>query len=201
MPKLFIDVSGPDNTQYEFMDAAGNKQFTSTSSVDLIDGTTSTDIYQYEHVGSISQGHLVATIKWPANTFRDPTLVLHPDVDSGDTGRTTKLPLSTNHIRQSLNLVTKGRSRAHWRRIPQTDKLALFAGHTREKRLIADECHRAGKRWLQIEGKPVHHCSITDVEIVASWIAVNRTSCQSKGLFSFALPRCFSKCFSLSNHS
>ncbi|CAE7218239.1 unnamed protein product [Rhizoctonia solani] len=153
MPKLFIDNYGADDAQYAFMDAAGSKQFTSTSSIDLIDGTMSTDIYQYEHGGPISQGHLVATIKWPSNTFRDPTLILHPDVDSGDTGRTTKLPLSTNHIRQSLNLVTKGHSRAHWRRIPETDKLALFAGHTREKRLIADECHRAGKRWLQIEGK------------------------------------------------
>ncbi|QRW19376.1 flavin-containing monooxygenase/FMO family protein [Rhizoctonia solani] len=194
MPKLFIDQPGNDETQYAFMDAAGNKQFTSTSSVDLIDGTTSTDIY--EHTGMISHGHLVATIKWPSNNFRDPSLILYPDVDSGDTGHTTRLPLSTNHIKQSLNLVTKGHSRAHWRRIPETDKLALFAGHHREKRLIADECHRAGKRWLQIEGKLVHHCSITDVEIIASWIAVNKTNCQSKGLFSFALPRYFSKCFS-----
>ncbi|KAH7345052.1 hypothetical protein B0J17DRAFT_638138 [Rhizoctonia solani] len=200
MPKLFIDNNGTNDSQYAFMDAAGNKQFTSSSSVDLIDGAISTDIYQYEHAGQISHGHLVATIKWPSNTFRDPTLILYPDVDSGDTARTTKLQLSTNHIRQSLNLVTKAHSRAHWRRIPETDKLALFAGHNREKRLIADECHRAGKRWLQIEGKPVHHCSITDVEIVASWIAINKTHTQSKGLFSFALPRCFSKCFSL-NHS
>ncbi|KAF8680217.1 Metal-independent alpha-mannosidase [Rhizoctonia solani] len=158
MPKLFIDQPGNDETQYAFMDAAGNKQFTSTSSVDLIDGTTSTDIY--EHTGMISHGHLVATIKWPSNNFRDPSLILYPDVDSGDTGHTTRLPLSTNHIKQSLNLVTKGHSRAHWRRIPETDKLALFAGHHREKRLIADECHRAGKRWLQIEGKLVHHSEL-----------------------------------------
>jgi hypothetical protein len=98
MPKLFIDQHGIDDAQYAFMDSAGNRQFTSTSSVDLIDGTTSTDIY--EHTGMISQGHLAATIKWSSNNFRDPMLILYPDVDSGDTGHTTKLPLSTNHIKQ-----------------------------------------------------------------------------------------------------
>lgn len=121
---------------------------------------------------------------------------------------------------RSLNITTQGHSQAHWRRIPETRKLAvcrdacltssawlilcfiqLFAGRNKEKRLIADECQRAGKRWLQIEAKPVHHCTITDLEIVATWIAVNKLTCPSKGLFSLVLPRYLSRCFSISNQA
>jgi hypothetical protein len=97
MPKLFIDNQGSDDTQYAFMDAAGNTQFSSVCTADHVDGSVSTNIYEHEPTGSISQEHLVATIKWPSNTFRDPVLVLYPHDESGST---TKLHLATNHIKQ-----------------------------------------------------------------------------------------------------
>ncbi|KAG9128120.1 hypothetical protein FRC07_004736 [Ceratobasidium sp. 392] len=172
MPKLFIDNLGTEDTQYAFVDASGKTQFSSVCTSHDIDGGISTDIYQHESADSSeSPKHLVATIKWSPNAFRDPVLVLHSE---DQPQKMTKLQLTTHIIRQSLSMVTKGRSRAHWRRIHESGKLVLFTGHNREKRLIADECQHAGKRWLQIETKPVHHCSITDTEIVASWIAMNK---------------------------
>lgn len=97
MPKLFIDNQGSDDdTQYAFMDAAGNPQF-ATRTADHGDGCTSTDIYEYELVGAVSQEHLVATIKWPASSFHDPVLVVYPHHQSENT---TQLQLSTNHMRQ-----------------------------------------------------------------------------------------------------
>ncbi|KAG8743919.1 hypothetical protein FRC10_011105 [Ceratobasidium sp. 414] len=197
MPKLFIDNLGADDTQYAFVDASGRTQFSSVYSGHDVDGSISTDIYQHESVDSpASQRHLVATIKWPPNAFRDPVLVLHSEDQPQNM---TKLQLTTHFIKQSLSMVTRGHSRAHWRRIRRSGKLVLFAGHTREKRLIADECQHAGKRWLQIETKPVHHCSITDAEIVATWIAMNKVSSHERSLFPFAFPRCLPRCFSISH--
>ncbi|KAG8686719.1 hypothetical protein FRC09_013956, partial [Ceratobasidium sp. 395] len=172
MPRLFIDNLGEDDTQYAFMDAAGTTRFSSVCAGHDVDGGISTDIYQHDSIDCLAPPkHLVATIKWPPNAFRDPVLVLHSEDQPQNM---TKLQLTTHFIKQSLSMVTKGRSRAHWKRIHESGKLVLFAGHTREKRLIADECQHAGKRWLQIETKPVHHCSITDAEIVATWIAMNK---------------------------
>lgn len=94
MPKLFIDSQGLDDAHYAFMDAAGNIHFSSIHTADLADGCTATDIYQHNPMGD---GHLVATIKWPSNTFRDPVLVIYP---TEETGSTTKLHLSTNPLRQ-----------------------------------------------------------------------------------------------------
>ncbi|QRV91579.1 hypothetical protein RhiJN_19597 [Ceratobasidium sp. AG-Ba] len=80
MPKLFIDNLGADDTQYAFVDTAGHTQFSSVYAGHDVDGNISTDIYQHDSVpSSPSQMHLVATIKWPPNAFRDPVLVLHSE--------------------------------------------------------------------------------------------------------------------------
>jgi hypothetical protein len=98
MPKLFIDNLGADDTQYAFVDAAGQTRFSSVCTSHDTDGSSSTDIYQYDAVDTLaSQRHLVATIKWPPNAFRDPVLVLHSD-DQPE--KMTNLQLTSHYIKQ-----------------------------------------------------------------------------------------------------
>lgn len=195
MPKLFIDNHGVDDSQYAFVDAAGHTIYSSTCTSNGVDGTT--NIYQHDsRSGPAAPMRLVASIKWPHNAFRDPVLVLYSDSESEDA---TKLQLTSHSIRQSLNITTRSHSRAHWRRIPETGKLVLFTGHNREKRLIADECQHAGKRWLQLESKQIHHCSITDIEIVATWIAMTKEVDHPRSVLPFNISHYLLKCFSLSH--
>jgi hypothetical protein len=98
MPKLFIDDLGADDTQYAFVDAAGQTRYSSVCTSHDIDGSSSTDIYQYDAAQSpASPRHLVATIKWPPNAFRDPVLVLHTEAQPE---KITNLQLTSHYIKQ-----------------------------------------------------------------------------------------------------